>query len=392
LGRKRDGGSAGLAGPLSADEARRIALRTQGMLGAPDRRGGAPAMLDRLGLVQLDTISVLARSHELVAYARLGPVGRNAVEAAYWTGGAFEYWAHAACILPVEQWPWFAFRRRRLLARGRRWHAVEPKVRDEVLARLHVDGPLTTGDLGGAKASAQWWDWSHAKVAIEWLLDIGDVVCVERRGFRRVYDLPERVIPRKLLAPDPSDGECLAALVAIAGRALGVATAADLAEYHRLTQAQVRGAVEAAGLVEVEVEGWGAPAWADPAALDRGAPRGRHRTTLLSPFDSLIFDRARTQRLFGFTHRLEAYTPKPQRVHGYFVMPLLAGGQLVGRVDPKRDGTTLIARQVSVAGDAAIEPMAAALREAAGWVGCDAVVIERVTPSGAAAPLRRALR
>jgi len=381
-----------VADPLSADEARRIALRAQGLLGAPDRRGGVPAMLQRLGMVQLDTISVLARSHELVAYARLGPVGRRAVEAGYWSRpvSAFEYWAHAACILPADQWPWFAFRRRRLRARGRRWHAVQPQVRDEVLARLHADGPLTTGDLGGAKASAEWWDWSHAKVAIEWLLDIGDVACVERRGFRRVYDLPERVLSRELLDHDPSDDECLAALVGIAGRALGVATAADLAEYHRLTQAQVRGAVDAAGLVEVEVQGWAARAWADPVAL-ADPPRGRHRTTLLSPFDSLIFDRARTQRLFGFTHRLEAYVPKAKRVHGYFVMPLLAGGQLVGRVDPKRDGTTLVARQVSVDGPAAVAPLAAALREAAQWVGCDHVVIERVEPAATASALRAAL-
>jgi uncharacterized protein YcaQ len=341
-------------------------------------------------MVQLDTISVLARSHELVAYARLGPVGRGAVERAYWSGGAFEYWAHAACILPVDQWPWFAFRRRRLRARGRRWHAVQPQVRDEVLARLRADGSLTTGDLGGAKASAEWWDWSHAKVAIEWLLDIGEVVCVERRGFRRVYDLPERVLAPALLDREPGDDECLAALVGIAGRALGVATAADLAEYHRLTQAQVRGAVEAAGLVEVAVDGWGAPAWADPAAL-AAPPRGRHRTTLLSPFDSMIFDRRRTERLFGFTHRLEAYVPKAKRVHGYFVMPLLAGGRLVGRVDPKREGSTLIARQLSVDGLAHVEPVAAALREAASWVGCDAVAVERVTPRAALAPLRAAL-
>ena len=166
---------------------------------------------------------------------------------------------------------------------------------------------------------------------------------------RRVYDLPERVLAPALLDREPGDDECLAALVGIAGRALGVATVADLAEYHRLTQAQVRGAVEAAGLVEVAVDGWGAPAWADPAALAT-PPRGRHRTTLLSPFDSMIFDRRRTERLFGFTHRLEAYVPKAKRVHGYFVMPLLAGGRLVGRVDPKREGSTLIARQLSVDG------------------------------------------
>jgi uncharacterized protein YcaQ len=375
---------------LSADEARRLALRAQGLLGAPDRRGGAPALLRALGLVQLDTISVLARSHELVAYARLGAIGRAAVERAYWGGGAFEYWAHAACILPVEQWPWFAYRRRAFRARGRRWHDVPEGACEGLLQRLADEGALTTGDLGGAKASAEWWDWSHAKVAIEWLLDIGEVVCTERRGWRRVYDLPSRVLDPALLAANPSDAECVAALVGGAARALGVATVADLAEHHRLTQVQVRGALEAAGLVEVGVGGWDAPGWAHPDVLAAGPARGRHRTTLLSPFDSLIFTRPRTERLFGFTHRLEAYVPKPKRVHGYFVMPLLAGGRLVGRVDPAREGTTLVARQLSVRPDA-IEPMASALREAAGWVGCDDVVLERVEPASAARPLRAAL-
>jgi uncharacterized protein len=374
---------------LSADEARRIGLRAQGLLGAPDRRGGVPAMLRALGAVQLDTISVLARSHELVAYARLGAVGRDVVERGYWSGGAFEYWSHAACILPIECWPWFALGRRARRAKGRRWHDVPEGVCAEILARLEAEGPLTTADLGGAKASAEWWDWSHAKVAVERLLDIGDVVCVERRGWRRVYDLPSRVIDPALLAVDRSDDECLAALVAGAARALGVATVADLAEHHRLTQVQVRGAIEAAGLVAVRVHGWDAPAWADPVALASPA-RGRHRTTLLSPFDSLIFGRARTERLFHFTHRLEAYVPKPKRVHGYFVMPLLAGGRLAGRVDPKREGKTLVARQLSVEPHA-IEAMAAALREAATWVGCDSVVVERVEPAAAAAPLRAAL-
>ena len=174
---------------LSADEARRIALRAQGFVGARDRRGGVPAMLRALGAVQLDTISVLARSHELVAFARLGPVGRDDVEAAYWGSPptAFEYWSHAACVLPIAEWPWFAFRRRRLLARKRRWHHVHEPAVDAVRERLRTAGPLTTADLGGAKASAEWWDWSEAKIAVEWLLDVGDVACVERRGWRRVY-------------------------------------------------------------------------------------------------------------------------------------------------------------------------------------------------------------
>jgi len=374
---------------LSADEARRIALRAQGLVGAPDRRGGVPAMLRALGAVQLDTISVLARSHELVAYARLGPVGRARIEDAYWGGGAFEYWSHAASILPQTEWPWFAFRRRRMRERQRRWHEVHRPAVDAVRDQLASDGALTTKDLGGAKASAEWWDWSEAKIAVEWLLDVGEVVCVERRGWRRVYDLAERAIPADLLREEPSDAACLERLVAQGGRALGVATRGDLADYHRLLLDQVDGVIEATGLVPVEVEGWDAPAWADPAALETPV-RGRHRTTLLSPFDSLIWDRRRTTRIFGFEHRIEAYVPKPKRIHGYYAMPLLAGGRIVGRVDPKRDGRTLHAVQLSVE-PRAIAKMAAALREAAEWVGCDAVALGRVAPAEAAAPLRAAL-
>jgi uncharacterized protein len=374
---------------LSADEARRIALRAQGLIGAPDRRGGVPAMLRALGAVQLDTISVLARSHELVAYARLGPVPRAKVEHAYWSGDAFEYWSHAASILPQTEWPWFAFRRRRMRARQKRWHDVHRAAVDAVRAQLRDEGPLTTKDLGGAKASAEWWDWSEAKIAVEWLLDVGEVVCVERRGWRRVYDLAERAIPADLLREEPTEEACLTRLVAQGGRAMGVATRSDLADYHRLRLDQVDAVIEATGLVPVTVRGWDADAWADPAALETPV-RGRHRTTLLSPFDSLIWDRRRTPRIFRFDHGIEAYVPKPKRIHGYYAMPLLAGGHLVGRVDPKRDGTTLHALQVSVE-PKAIPKMADALREAAEWVGCDSVALGRVDPPAAGAPLRAAL-
>jgi uncharacterized protein YcaQ len=374
---------------LSADEARRLALRAQGFIGAPDRRGGVPAMLRALGAVQLDTISVLARSHELVAYARLGPVGRDAVAAAYWSGEAFEYWSHAASVLPMSEWPWFAFRRRRFRARGKRWHEVHHAAIDAVRDRLRIDGPLTTKELGGAKASSEWWDWSEAKIAVEWLLDVGEVACVERRGWRRVYDLAERAIPPALLAEEPPDAACLTRLVGQAGRAMGVATAGDLAEYHRMLRDQVAAALPGSGLVPVTVEGWEEAAWADTVALETPV-RGRHRTTLLSPFDSLIWDRKRTPRVFGFDHFIEAYVPKPKRIHGYYAMPLLAGGRLVGRVDPKREGRTLHARQVSLE-PREVERMASALREAAEWVDCDAVVVGEVEPSSAAAPLRAAL-
>ncbi|OKK19752.1 cytoplasmic protein [Streptomyces sp. CB00455] len=379
---------------LSADEARRIALRAQGFLGAPDRRGGVRGVLRHLGAVQLDTISVLARSHELIPYARLGAVGRTAVEGAYWSQRhAFEYWSHAACILPIEEWPHFAFRRRSRRVRGRRWHVLEDKERSTkaVLDRLRADGPLTSTELGGAKNGGEWFEWSETKIAVEWLLDTGEVVCSERRGWKRVYDLPERAVPGALLHDDLDDRECVRRLVALAGRSLGVGTRADIADYHRLKGEEVDAVIADSGLVPVTVEGWAKPAWADPAALAT-APRGRHRTTLLSPFDSLVWDRPRTERIFGFTHRLEAYVPKPKRIHGYFAMPLLAGGRLQGRVDPGREGTTLVARRLSLETPRAAAAMAGALWEAARWVGCEEVRVDLAQSPQEAEAVRAELR
>jgi uncharacterized protein len=402
---------------LSADDVRLMTLRAQGFVGTEGRRGGVPAMLRRLGAVQLDTISVLARSHELVAYARLGPVPRDRIERAYWhprRPAAFEYWSHAACVLPIEEWPYYAFRRRALRARGMRWHQSHQDTCADVLARLRAEGPLTATQLGGAKNGGAWWDWSDTKIAVEWLLDVGDVICVRREGWRRVYDLPERVLPAGLLAHEPPDAECLAHLAAAAARSLGVVTRADLIDYHRLRELtgpadrhadNVDEAAQAAGLTPVAVESAAGRrgnraaqspltmGWADPAALALAAAgaRGRHRVTLLSPFDSLIWDRKRARRMFGFDHSLEAYLPKAKRVHGYFAMPLLAGGRLTGRVDPVRQGQTLVARQLSLTSAATTAAMARALREAAEWVGCSAVAVERVDPPHLAGRLRSAL-
>ncbi|MFJ3661285.1 winged helix-turn-helix domain-containing protein [Streptomyces sp. NPDC090119] len=377
---------------LTADDARRLALRAQGFLGAPDRRSGARGVLRALGAVQLDTISVLARSHELIPYARLGAVGRKDVESAYWhtpSSGAphaFEYWSHAACILPVEEWPHFAFRRRAYRDRPHWNHQLPEGAYDQVIKQLRTEGPLTATELGGAKRTSDWWDWSGAKVAVERALMYGEVVCVERRGWKRVYDLAERAIPADLLHDDLDDAECLRRLVRLAGEALGVGTRADIADYHRLRGEQVDAVIAESGLVPVEVEGWGRPAWADPTAL-AAPPRGRHRTTLLSPFDSLIWERARTERIFGFTHRLEAYVPKPKRVYGYFAMPVLSGGRLIGRVDPAREGVTLVARQVTLDGPKAVPGVAQALVEAASWVGCTDVRVERVDAPELRVPL-----
>jgi uncharacterized protein len=392
---------------LSADEVRRITLFAQGFVGRDGRQGGVAGMLRRLGAVQLDTISVLARSHELVAYARLGPVGRDSVEQAYWNPAkpaAFEYWAHAACILPLADWPYYAARRRRIAAQGQRWHKVSQRACDEVLARLRAEGPLTATQLGGAKAGGPWWDWSEVKIAAEWLLDTGQAVCVRRTGWRRIYDLPERVLPKALLDAEPSDDECLAYLVGVTARALGVATYADIVEYQRLnwygpkpdTAENLATAAAAAGLVPVTIAGGKrpVPAWADPRALawlDAGG-RGAHRTTLLSPFDSLIWDRKRTLRMFGFQHALEAYVPKEKRVHGYYTMPLLAGGRVVGRADPARSGKTLVAKHVMLDKPAAAVPMARALAAAASWVSCDNIHAERTSPPQLAQLLAAALK
>ncbi|WP_328771152.1 winged helix-turn-helix domain-containing protein [Streptomyces sp. NBC_00286] len=385
---------------LSADEARRIALRAQGFLGAPDRKAGVRGVLRHLGAVQLDTISVLARSHELIPYARLGAVGRKTVDKAYWTASspgasparphAFEYWSHAACILPIEEWPHFAFRRRAYRARPQWNHELPDGTYDQVIKQLKSEGPLTATELGGAKKTSEWWDWSGTKVAVERALMYGEVVCVERRGWKRVYDLAERAIPDTLLHDELDDAECLRRLVRLAGQALGVGTRADIADYHRLKGEQVDAVLADSGLVPVTVSGWGKPAWADPAALET-TPRGRHRTTLLSPFDSLIWERARTERIFGFTHRLEAYVPKPKRVHGYFAMPVLAGGHLVGRVDPAREGRTLVAKQVTLDGPKAVPAVTQALIEAASWVGCTDVRVERVDAPELLEPLTKEL-
>jgi hypothetical protein len=341
-------------------------------------------MVRRLGGVQLDTISVLARSHELVTYARHGAIKRAAIEKAYWGAKSetFEYWSHAACVLPLEEWPTYEFRRRAFRARGQRWHRLQNEKRScaDIEARLRSDGPLTAKQLGGTKRGGTWWDWSETKIAAEWLLDIGTLVCRERRGFQRVYDLAERAVPAELLGTEPTDQECAARLVSAAGRALGVATVSDLAKYHGVPTKLVQSVLGYTDLARVQVQGWSQPAFVAPGALDSLGRRLKGRTLLLSPFDSLLWERARTERLFGFSHRLEAYVPRHKREHGYFAMPVLAGTRLVALVDPGRRGQTLVAKQVTMRTRAATRHVAAALIEAANWVGCDSIVVERVDP------------
>ena len=386
---------------LTAAEARTLALHAQGFIGPPDP--DVRTMLRRVGAVQLDTISVLARSHELVAYARLGPVGRAAIEDAYWgrSHRAFEGIAHAYCILPMELWPHLAARRRLSARRVHPRRPPEERAMQQVLAALKARGPLTATDLGGSRSKAPrpenvWWHWSAEKIALERLMAIGEVVCVQRQAWRRVYDLAERVVPAKLRAMDEDDETCHETLVTLAADRLGVGTLNDLRGYFGwmgVSFADARAAVERARLVPVTVRGWDDEAWASRKALRALAAgiRGRQRTTLISPFDSLIWDRPRTARIFEYAHKFEAYVPAGDRVHGYFVMPVLAGGKLVGRVDPGRSGTTLIAKRVS-GEPAAAKQIARALVEAARWVGCDDVTIAEARPAPFKAALRTALK
>jgi uncharacterized protein YcaQ len=391
----------GVTTELSAAEARTLALHAQGFIGAPDP--DVRTMLRRVGAVQLDTISVLARSHELVAYARLGAVDRAAVEAAYWgrPARAFEGIAHAYCILPMELWPHLAARRRLSARRVHPRRPPEKRAMREVLAALKARGPLTATDLGGSRSKAPrpenvWWHWSAEKIALERLMAIGEIVCVERHAWRRVYDLAERAVPARLRAMDEDDATCHETLVSLAADRLGVGTLNDLRGYFGwmgVSLSDARAAIERAKIVPVTVRGWEGEAWASRKALRAlsAGIRGAQRTTLLSPFDSLIWDRPRTARIFEFAHKFEAYVPGPHRVHGYFVMPVLAGGKLVGRVDPGRTGTTLVAKRVS-GEPAAAKQIARALVEAARWVGCDDVAVAEARPAPFNSALRAALK
>jgi hypothetical protein len=253
--------------------------------------------------------------------------------------------------------------------------------------RLFAEGPLSARELGGAKKGGPWWDWSETKIAAEWLLDIGALVCRQRKGFQRIYDLAERAVPPEIYSAELSDEACQIRLVEAAAGALGVASASDLAAYHGLTRRQVEQILPKTELRAAVVEGWGHPAYITGSTLEVLDRRMKGRALLISPFDSLTWYRERTERLFGFRHRLEAYVPRAKREHGYFSMPVLGGDRLVGLVDPGRVGSTLVAKHVSLASKDAAAYVVAALVEAARWVASDSIVIEKVTPSERTAEL-----
>ena len=394
---------------LSIQQARRLALAAQGLAGPPAGRAGPAALraaLGCLGAVQIDSINVVARSHELVLAARVGAHDPAAFERlVYRRRAGFEYWGHAASFLPIGHYRLFLPRMRRLAAATRGWwadmRARHGHLYRPVLERIRAEGPLAASafrEQAGPRRGS-WWDWAPAKHVLEDLFDQGVLLVHDRVNFERRYDLAERVLPAGLDTSEPSNAEAALALTLLAAGHLGVGTAADLADYYRLRPADARAALaEAVGaglLEEVGVQGWARPAYLLPGAR---LPRAvRHPPLLLSPFDSLIWSRQRTERLFGFHYRIEVYTPAAKRRHGYYTMPILLGGELVGRVDPKHDRASgrLLLRGLHVEDGAdpaaALAAAAAAALRLAAQLGAERVETGDAMPARLAAGLRAAL-
>ncbi|QTX04168.1 winged helix-turn-helix domain-containing protein [Agromyces archimandritae] len=339
---------------LSAAQARRIAIAAQGLAGPRTQAPGIRRLrttAERLAVLQIDSVNVFERAHYLPAYSRHGAYDRAALDRLTYGrhGRMIEYWAHQAAFVPRENWPLFEFRRaayRAEVAAEDHWLARHDALRRWVLADLAANGPQRASELehDAAKGRGGWWGWSDAKRVLEWMFRTGEVVCVERRRFERVYALPEQVLPGELVGAGVAADEAVPRLVGLAARSLGVASEADLADYWRMGRAPVRAAIrrleEAGELIPVEVEGWknGAgtvvPAWLH---RDAARPRRVRAAALLSPFDPLVWFRPRTERLFGFHYRIEIYTPAEQRVYGYYTLPVLLDDRVVGRIDLKSD-------------------------------------------------------
>lgn len=332
---------------LTAAEARGLALRAQGFGDARLRDG--IDVLERLGAIQMDSVNVLARNHLLVPVARIGPYSvEDLHNAIYAEKRGFEYWGHMASWLPMAEYRYFLPRMQRNQRIARGWWA---NVRSEhadlyapILDRVRGEGPIGAAAFDDPRGGGgTWWDWKPAKLVLEDLFDQGVLMCARRtRGFARLYDLAERVLPSTVDARDPGVEAASRHLLLRGLEGLGVATAAELIDYFRLKPADsprpaISALVADGEIVPVTVEGWPTVAYALPAMLngDLGVPE--HVPTFLAPFDNLMWKRDRIERIFGFHYRVEIYVPEPKRTFGYFVLPLLARGQLVGRADLKLD-------------------------------------------------------
>lgn len=390
---------------FSVDQARRIALAAQGFA-VPRPTGRIDVrhfrrVFGHVGLLQLDSVNVLERSHYLPVFSRLGSYDRRAFDR--WTaksGELFEYWGHEASLIPVAHYPMFRFRMDEMQPWGsvRRLLEERPGYVDRVFEEVGRRGPLTVSDLDDpGERGGPWWGYAPGKQALEWLFASGRVAATRTSSFGRLYDLPERVLPEWVLRKRAPDREqAYRGLLVDAVRHHGVGTAADLADYYRLhvpTARTVLAELANDGLVKpASVEGWPQRAYVAP---DVAIPRRSTGTALLSPFDSLVWNRDRVERLFGFRYRIEIYVPRGQRVHGYYVLPFLLDGELVARVDLKADRK----RRLLLVQAAHLEPdrdaltvaaaLGAELRRAAQWISLDDVVV--ADRGNLSAAVRRAL-
>lgn len=338
---------------LSASEARRIALAAGGFGRRPLARvdaGAALRSIERLGLIQIDSVNIVARAHEMPLWSRLGNAFDPAMmmRLAHQERKLFEYWGHEASLIPMSSHHLLRWRQQEVISGTgnssnkwwAKWTRSNRQLLDRVLQEVKDRGPIGASDIEMAARTEKWWGWQDERKALEWLYSAGEVVVAGRRNsFERVYDLPERVLPPEVLAkPTPEPDQARGELMRIALHACGVATTSDLADYFRLGKPDARrivsSIVDAGHAIPVQVEGWKEVAYLDPGAK---LPRSIEHATLLSPFDPIAWNRARLERLFQFVYRIEIYVPAPKRVYGYYVLPYLEDDRLCARFDLKSD-------------------------------------------------------
>ncbi|CDX26248.1 conserved hypothetical protein [Mesorhizobium plurifarium] len=387
---------------ISLAMARRIALGAQGFNdprpnSVPDRRHLA-RVLSRTGLLQIDSVSAVVRAHYMPLYSRLGPYPLALLDNAAVSRkrAVFEYWAHEASFLPVETYPLMRWRMQRaeqgdeMYLGLAKWGRERKAMIDEIYKEVADRGPIAASDIEGHKGNGGWWGWSEAKHAFEWLFWAGRITTAYRRGFERYYDLPERVLPQAVLdLPVPSVEDAHRELLRISARAHGIATYGDLRDYFRLapgdTKDRIEELVETGELLPVKVEGWDKTAYLHK---DARIPRRIEARALLAPFDPVVFERTRTEKLFNFRYRIEIYTPAEKRQYGYYVLPFLLGDRIVARVDLRADRPASVLRVHAAYAEAGAPAESAAqlfdeLKQMQAWLGLEAI---EVTPAGDLGP------
>ena len=382
---------------LSASQARVLSLRQVGV--DSDRDDSVMAVVDRLGLLQVDSVNVFERAHYMPLFSRLGKFDKSELESAM--GGfhpqLIEYWAHEASIVRIENWPLYRWRMNAYRDKySTKWgmEAGNKKLVEQITSQLRANGPMTTGqfETEANVRKGSWWGWSDLKEALEYMFLVGDLVSGGRDAFRRLYALPEQVLPQHILDHTPSDADAKKKLFLQAATATGVGTYTDIADWHRMrptTNKKIFAElVEAGELLEVQVDGWAQPGYVNASTslegLDEKAPGSR--TTILSPFDPVCWKRDRIERMFGFEYRIEIYTPEPKRQFGYYTLPILHNRDLVGRIDLKSDrqGRQLLAQaswHETKLNDRAVASLAKALnkhlKEVQSWQGLNETVVRQ---------------